>query len=226
MQITEAPSAVQPLQHAATFLREGFVTLNPAQAGVILRECAYDGQRKVDKDHVAVLAEQMRRKSWLKRGGIDFARLNGRLILANGYHRLTSQIEAAVNIEWTVVIHECRAADEVRDLYHKFDTNVRKRTNIMVLNGIGFADEVGISKTAASALFGAAPIIATGLRSPHGNDKTRLFAQRLADDRLRTSQGLPPQAHTPERCGVDHPQAAERTAGSCRFHAETTVRLQ
>lgn len=41
MQSIEAAPPVQ-LQHAAAFVREGFVTLNPAQANTILRECQYD----------------------------------------------------------------------------------------------------------------------------------------------------------------------------------------
>lgn len=197
MKHSEVTAEVQPLQHVALFVREGFVTLNPAQANMILRECQYDRQRestKVGKDHVITLAELMRRKSWRRGGGIDFARINGRLILVNGYHRMAAQVASAVNVEWTVVIHECRTTEDVRALYYKFDTNIRKRTSGQVLGGVGFAEETGLSKTMATALYGSAPIIATGLISPRGSDSRRLFAQRLVEDRLDIAKEYLPEA--------------------------------
>lgn len=194
MQSTELQLTVQPMQHAATFVREGFVTLNPAQMNVILRECQYDRQRAISADHVSVLAEMMRRGLWERKDKIDFASLDGRLILVNGYHRANAQIDAGQNIEWTIVIHSCATDAEVRSLYYRFDTNVRKRSDENILNGVDFASENKIRATTAKALFGAAPMIANGLLSGTVKSAENIFAKRIMDDRLETARVYAPAA--------------------------------
>lgn len=187
IQNTETAAQVQQLQHAATFIREGFVTLNPAQANAVLRECPYDRQRNIDKLHVAVLAELMRRGLWEPKDKLDFARLGSRLILVNGYHRMSAQVAAGKNIQWTIVIHDCGDEASVRQLYYKFDTNVRKRTATNIVQGADIAQEYGLSKTMAQALFAAVPTIASGLVTGNRFSATQtatLFAQRIADDRF------------------------------------------
>jgi hypothetical protein len=172
------------LQQSSTFVREGFVTFTPAQANMVLRECRYERQRDESKAkaHIATLAEYMRRGQWLEKSQIDFARLpTGRLILVNGHHRMHAQILAASNILWSVVIHDCAGDHEVRGLYYRFDTNLRKRSSSNILSGIGFADDAGLKKQTATALWNSAPVILDGL-------KFKRYAQQersvLTDDRI------------------------------------------
>lgn len=155
------------LQQSASFVREGLVTFNPAQANTVLRECRYERQRDETraKTHINALAEQMRRGLWLPKTQIDFARTpDGKLILANGHHRMHAQIAAAVNILWNIVIHDCRDDAEVAALYWKFDTTLRKRSSSNILEGIGFAEGIGVSRATARALWGAVPILNLGLK--------------------------------------------------------------
>lgn len=187
LQVTENYHHTQPL----SFIREGFVTLNPAQMNTILRECEYDRQRNIDANHVAVLAEIMRRGQWEVRDKLDFARLNGRLILVNGYHRAHAQVAAGLNVEWTIVIHDVKSLEDVRALYTRFDTNVRTRGSDAILNGYSF-DQYGLLAVTARGLFNAAPIIADGLaayRQGRGS-----FARRIMEDRLAVARSFVDEA--------------------------------
>lgn len=151
-------------------------------------------------NHVAVLAELMRRNLWERKDKLDFARIGGRLVLVNGYHRMNAQVEAAKNVEWTIVIHECKAEADVRRLYHKFDTNVRKRTDENIIQGSDFAAAHGLSKAMARALYGAVPIISTGLSNGRVDAaKTGLFDRRITDNRLALAAEYAPAAALYER---------------------------
>lgn len=226
LQTTEVPPQVQPLQHAATFVREGFVTLNPAQANVILRECQYDRQRKVDGSHVAVLAELMKRGLWERKDKIDFARIGGRLSLVNGYHRMSAQVDAGKNIEWTIVIHECQSDAEVRTLYHKFDTNVRKRSDQNILQGVNFSETHGIGATMAKSLFAAVPIIANGLSAGNRSSASGLFERRITDDRLTLAAHYAEEARRLERLIATAPKHVRRALRPATITAVALVTLK
>ena len=180
------------------FIREGFVTFTPAQANAVLRGCTYDRQRKIDKLHVATLRELMQRGSWTAKDKLDFAVLDGRIILVNGYHRMTAQAESGQNIEWTVAIHQCSDVAEVRGLYFGFDTNVRKRSENNILQGVGFGEQHGILAKTAKSLYRAAPIIAAGMVvgsvSVRGGSTADLKVQRIVDARLEFAEQFAAEA--------------------------------
>lgn len=188
----------QSSQDPLGFVREGFVTFTPAQASAVLRECTYDRQRKIDKLHVATLRELMQRGSWTPKDKLDFAIMGGRLILVNGYHRMTAQADSGKSIEWTVAIHECRDIADVRGLYFKFDTNVRKRSENNILQGVGFGEQHGILAKTAKALYRAAPIIASGLMvgsvQIRGGSTADLRVQRIVDARLEFAEQFAAEA--------------------------------
>jgi len=131
----------------------------------------------------------MRRGQWLDKSQLDFARVNGFLTLVNGHHRMHAQIAAGVNILWNIVIHECFDEHELRGLYYRFDTNIRKRSGSNIISGIGFADGNDLPKQMADKLFQAAPIIGRGFcigNSPKNADDA--LASRLTDDRIAICQ--------------------------------------
>ena len=192
MQVTPITSAAQgPLN----FIREGFVTFTPAQAALVLRECRYDRQRDETRAqaHIAALAEQMRRGLWLPKTQIDFARVGGRMVLVNGHHRMHAQIAAANNILWNVVVHDCANDAEVAALYWKFDTTIRKRSASNILDGIGFADDIGVSRTTARALWGAVPILALGLKMYRYQSDGASVGAMLPDERQEFARGYAPE---------------------------------
>jgi hypothetical protein len=195
LNVLEMPEKVQGLR---AFIREGFTALSAVQANQVLVHATYDGQRKIAEKHVEVLADLMRRDQWLPKNQIDFADLNGQLILVNGYHRMTAQIRSGKTILWTIVIHPCRDETEVRSLYYKFDTNSRTRTGAQIIAGVGLADQYGLSATMAEKLFNAVPIIASGF-SKAVKDRDTLTT-RVTDRRLALAREYVPAAKLYEKC--------------------------
>ena len=169
------------------FISEGFISFTPEQAAWIVRDRRYDRQRDETKakGRIAVFAEQMSRGIWTQRTQIDFAILNGELIMVNGHTRMRAQEKADAEIVWSVVLHPCETMDDVRKLYYTFDTNVGIRSAENILNGVAFDEMTGLKKQFGLALWKAAPIVASRLEM--GKRKMtdeELFAQRLTDDRL------------------------------------------
>lgn len=175
------------------FLHEGFVPLSAEQAAAVIENCRYERQRDETRspEHISVLAEQMRRGYWLPKSQIDFARLDDKLILVNGHHRMRAQMDADQTILWSIVIHPCETIEDVRKLYYRFDTNVRARSGQNILNGIAFDEVSGLSKSVGTALWRAVPIISAGLRVG-GRDKReeQVYSRRMTDDRIAKAMEL------------------------------------
>ena len=188
----------QPMQDGRQFIREGFITLTALQANLVLSECSYENQRKINDDQVRVLAELVRRGQWEPKDKIDFAEIDGRLYLVNGYHRMHMQVFCGSPIEWTIVIHRCKTMNDVRSLYYKFDTNTRIRSGAQILAGINFSEEHDLTKQVSSALFNAVPFIASKFK---GSKKDRdLFSTRIVDHRLELAKEYIPAAQIYDQC--------------------------
>ena len=177
----------------AKVLRNAFVTLNSAEAGELLKVCRYARQSRDltagGKVHVRVLADIMKRGQWRPKDKLDFALLDGKYILVNGHHRLTANALSGVDIQWTIVIHECATEQEVADLYYTFDTNLRIRSNANVIAATDIAHVLGVGATAAEALYRAVPLIEASFDfSPNANDPIihRVIDRRL--ERMRSFQ--------------------------------------
>ena len=170
-------------QHGSAFIREGLVAFTPAMAEHVVTQCRYERQRDETRSvsHIATLAEQMTRGLWLPKTQIDFARVGSRLVLVNGHHRMRAQMMSGASILWNIVIHDCRDDDELRSLYWRFDTNLRKRSASNILTGIGFAEQTGLPKEIATALWNAAPVIGAGMRFARYQQEKRVM---LPDERL------------------------------------------
>lgn len=168
------------------FIQEGFHTFTAAQANIVLRECPFDGQRKISKDHVAVLADIMKRNVWEEKDKLDFAMLNGRPILINGYHRMHAQIASGKPIRWTVIMHPCVSMNDVRALYFRFDTNTRIRGYHSLLDAMNFAEQAGLSKTMATAVYRAMPLIANKF-SDATKDRDNITA-KVIDKRMELAR--------------------------------------
>lgn len=168
-------------------IREGVVTLNPAQAGWVVNNLRYENQRDESraKLHIADLREMMQRGLWRPKDQIDFARMpDGQVILINGHHRLRAQAESGKDIVWNVVIHDCADTAAVGALYYTFDTVVRKRSVNNILNGVNLAGDLDLAKQTTAALFRSVPIIIAGMRIGSG----LVEAARLIDDRLNAAR--------------------------------------
>lgn len=181
------------------FIHEGHIRLTPAQAGAVLREYGYDRNRDVTRapDHVATLTETMRRGLWRPKDQLAFATLDGRLVLVNGHHRMAAQASSGVDIVWDMVIYPVTSEAELAALYHRFDTNVRVRSDQNIIAGTGFGDGSGLDGRTVASLYRAAPIIGSGLKVANrqknngGNDT---FVRRIVDDRIAIATDYMPEA--------------------------------
>lgn len=147
-------------------LREGRCVITPELAKRILDESNYEGQRKVDDRSIIAYAEMMRRSLWDLTDPISFAVFNGSLILVNGQHRMHAVVKYGHPVEFRVAMNECNTEEQLRALYYRFDTVMRKRTNEQVLSAIALAAEQGVSRNIASATFRSVGIIANGFVVP------------------------------------------------------------
>lgn len=147
-------------------VREGRMAIGPDLAQSILRDANYGGQRKIETKDVAVYAEMMRRGLWELSDPISFARLNGNLTLVNGQHRLHAIIAYGREVEFRIAINHCSSPEEVRALYYRFDTVMRRRTSNQILNAIDLANEHGVGRNIAAATYGAIGTIANGFIVP------------------------------------------------------------
>lgn len=165
-----------------SFIKEGFVVFSAVQANTVLRECPFDGQHKISKDHVAVLADMMKNDKWEDKDKLDFAILHGNPILVNGYHRMHAQVACGKSVKWTVVTHPCASMDDVRGLYYRFDTNTRIRTAVQILAATNFAENAALTKQMSEAVFRAVPLIANDFST--SLKKRDLLTARVVDRRL------------------------------------------
>lgn len=205
---------VQPLKGQAKtpVIREGFQTLTPSDAAAVLENCSYDRQRKIDTMHSETLREMMQRGAWLEKSQLDFGRMpDGKIWLVNGHHRLTAQSRSGRSLLWAIAVHDCKTVDELRTLYYRYDTNVRKRTSENILQGVDFAGQHGLSKQMARALFDAAPIIESGMsvgtRSP---SLETALVRRLTDQRMATAERFVAEASIYQACVDPAPVSIKR----------------
>lgn len=169
-------------QGVRDFLTEGVTSLSALEMNRVLQNCGYEHQRNVWERHVAVLADLMSRGRWQPKSQIDFAVLNGRYILINGYHRACAQVRSGKSIKWTIALHPVKSETELRTLYYAFDTNVRPRGSRDILKAAEFSELTGLPSEMADSLYRAVPYLASHFATNH---KDRNFlVERQADRRL------------------------------------------
>lgn len=148
-------------QGVRDFLTEGVTSLSPLEMNRALNNCGYEHQRNISERHVAVLADLMKRGRWQPKSQLDFAVLDGRYILINGYHRAYAQVKSGKTIVWNIALHNVKTEGDLRSLYHAFDTNVRIRLGRDILRASEFTDVTGVPAEVAASLYLAVPFLAS-----------------------------------------------------------------
>lgn len=162
---------------ASIHLREGRLTITPDDANHIVTTMNYTGQRNVNNGRVELFADAMKHGDWADGMQINFARLDGRLILVNGQHRLHAVVRANISLEFVITIHECETEDEVGKLYYRFDKNLGIRTMADAIRSTGAASKHDMcSDRDAYCVTAAVKVIAANFRALAGNDKARYLA--------------------------------------------------
>lgn len=198
---SEAVPAPPGARRLDVFLREGRRRISPEMAQRILSETNYVGQRAVDRRQVGVYADMMRRGMWTLSDALAFGLFEGRLYLVNGQHRLHAVIAYGQDVEFRVAINDCQTEQELRNLYFRFDTVMRRRTRQQILSSVGLAADKGVTKDVATATFGAVGIIVNGFRTPKAQTITDSIVSKLrvVDLRLEACEPFWPAAQQLDR---------------------------
>lgn len=206
-------------------IRSGPVKWTPAQANAVFSRHRYEFNRneKSAKQHISALARMMKDGAWRSGGVIEFARLpDGKITLVDGHHRMLAQVEAGVDVQWTILIHDVQDDDELRNLFWTFDTTLRKRTLTNVLAGVNAAEQMQLSRSMAVCLASAAVVIDNGMMPPVGSN-TRHYTPR---EKLQLASAWVREAQIYELCVDAAPKAMKRKLRSSQVAAVAFLTLR
>ncbi|SDE21561.1 hypothetical protein [Desulfuromonas thiophila] len=109
--------------------------IEPCDAERLRQHNIFDGQRNVRESHVNMLADEIRRGTFLT-GDIGLARLDGRIYLVNGQHTILAVERSGIPIEAVVSWYQCETKDDVSDLFRRYDNNlVRSLRDVSIVEG-------------------------------------------------------------------------------------------
>lgn len=165
-----------PTNAKSGLLEEGRFLVTPSIASQILQRFNYQHQRRVGRQHVAKLAVEMTNGVWTPGSQIAFGVMPDQIIhLVNGQHRLHAVIEAGMTIEFQVLLVPVKDTAALHELYYRFDTVQRQRSDTMIMRSTGLVESLGLSKEMASRAFTAGVIIANGLKIVHSSHMNPAF---------------------------------------------------
>lgn len=226
LNVAERPMEGKAKQEVLDFLYEGFARISATEMHRILQVCQYEHQRPTSERHVAVLADLMTRGQWQPKSQIDFAVLDGRYILINGYHRAYAQVRSGKTIEWSVAFHPVRNETELRSQYFAYDTNIRPRGINDILRANEFGERHGLTNAQARSLYGAVPYIASNFVL---NPKDRNFlVEKQVDRRLQLAEEYIKAAAKYAACleGMSGARRLKMVSGAVTAVAVVTLRFQ
>ena len=175
-------------------IREGRVIFDDSLARHTLKTLNYIGQRKVEQNHVDALAALMRAKLFLSGGQIAFGRLDGKLTLVNGQHRLAAIAASGLAQEFQVLVVDCQSAEEIRALFWRFDAVMRVRSTAQILNAADLAGQEGVRKDTAKAIYSAIGFVLNDMHTPVGMHAKAAVDRRVIDFRLEACKPFWPIA--------------------------------
>jgi len=193
---TSAPEPIHDPWSLADLIYGGEMTLSVAAMRRILVDAHYNGQRKLERQHVAHLTHIMTHDGWRDGSQLAFAKWRGRVYLVDGRHRLSAGVAANAPRTFQVYIEDVDSEDEIGALYRTYNVNDRQRSLKDVLRSGNIAEKNDLSPTMASAAYRAVGIIENDMRHPHY--LTDAIAARDVDTRLAAAEAWWPHAKTYE----------------------------
>lgn len=161
LKLTDLVAESQPA--LGKLVREGRLVVDATLAKRILDEAAYQRQRRIYPHHVRFLSGEMERGCFGQGSQLAFCLLNGRLILVNGYHRMTAIAASGLPQEFQVRVQPVASSEDVDRDYHQHDFGTRKRSVAEVLSAMDFAKRHGLSRTMARVVYEAALLLENNL---------------------------------------------------------------
>jgi hypothetical protein len=150
-----------------TIVADGPLTVTPILAERILVERNYERQRPLDNNATRLWTLMLKEGRFVDRHQIWFGRLNGRLHLIDGQHRLAAVLASGVSAEFQAVILEVDTAEDLHTSYSLFDRVGRKRTLSEVFHARGIMDTHKLTVSAAKACFAASLLLEFDFKPPH-----------------------------------------------------------
>ncbi len=137
------------------------IKVTPGQAEIWLRNDLYSRQRPLRNSHIAFLVEQMKKEQFAIGTQIYFAKLNDRLHLIDGQHRLSAIAQSKVSLPIIVTTNHVNTEDEVAWLYTAFDRQLT-RTAADAVRAVQPAGVEGWRAWQVNAFIGALKIVCRG----------------------------------------------------------------
>jgi len=150
--ITKAKSSLPPIAN------NDLMAIDPTIAESILQGTEYLGQRPVDERHALRLAFQMEEGNFLDETQLAFGRLDHKLFLVNGRHRLHGVSLSGCTVKFRAVIYDCATRAELDKLYTRFDTAQKSRTAGHLVDALGLTDDE-LRRTTAKIIYDASPLL-------------------------------------------------------------------
>lgn len=159
------------------FIAEGKIMVPPWLAERVLKETRFAGQdarlkHGESNKQVRVLETIMRRGIFRDGSLISFVKLDGRLWLINGYHRLTALIQYGRPVEFRVAVDAIKSEGDIPAAFHHFDRNQYARTDAQVLGALDVAHKFGMSRGTTIACWNAVAFLNNGMHAPAGNHQS------------------------------------------------------
>lgn len=162
-----------------------FRIVYPDVARQWIDSCVWDRQRPVRPSRVSFYAKLMKRGEWIPNSPIRFCRLNGRLYLVNGRHRLMGLIESQTAQRFLVIEHTVSSDSEIASIYAAEDRNLG-RTPHDQLHAIGIDDMYGWNKTQLNTITASVKFIACDFMRDNKYEFSIAEIQSLLDKYARS----------------------------------------
>lgn len=130
------------------------ITMTPQLANQIITDYAYEHQRKVRKNHMMFLAQQMTDGYWMPGTEFHLASFDNRFHIVDGQHTLHAVVESGKSIDLIMIIHYAASMDEIADIYSVLDRGL-KRTHSDGFEAHELSEKVGLDKVKLSTFSAA-----------------------------------------------------------------------
>lgn len=135
--------------------------ITPETADRILKDAAWEGQRRASRETVKHYAAQMKEGQWIPGGQIRVAVLDGKPYIVNGQHRLLGVVESQTTQEFTLVFDRVSDYESLAMLYSAEDRG-RSRRQRDRLTAFAVHAEIGVSIEQSGDLLAAASFLSVG----------------------------------------------------------------
>jgi hypothetical protein len=143
-------------------------TIPPSEAQEILSNHNFHLQRAIKAAHVGALTMAMKGDEFPRGTALYFAKTPETIELLDGQHRLTAQVAANVEIEYTVVTLFCKTVAEAEVLYTQMDVGI-KRSIADRMKALDLQKHIALPAKQANLLAAGAPYIKYGFGKIHAS---------------------------------------------------------